>query len=529
MATGKVVIPPAPLKNDNLLPDTVRGYVEKHRIDLIVTDALNDVVKHLPEDPMGHLAVHIAKGSGSAPRFAAMRRDDMAPASDLRFDIIVKVRGVRVSVHTFSFKGKLYDVDEEIPADEEDLALKREKAQNHQQKVADFLEKYFISSFGDVPVDDYLTFGDRCAGLANLPCGPGETVNMVRATAAFTVELLVAAARASDSTTLDFLQQVLADLDLASAPLRTADELASWAELWLHLAMPVFRGGEPGGLRPASLRCCAALSPMGFPNSGPMPLPDGCPPLGWAKTVGETLKGAIAEAVKLLQADKASAGLVVEGKCYAHPEGLGKTLELTLQAAKSALPADCTAEPVAVLLAAADEAWVEDEGVYELEAGKKLDLEQLVEFYAEVAEAAAGALQFIVQPFRPDDMRAGCELLRSRRPELKLGAFYGEDMPPKKSPKDARYSCALPFAGPAPVVLQRYATVSPGWQDEAEGCGSCLMLGAPTEVATGPVLPSNIIAAMACREARFLVLQEGAELDGASQRCDEVLERLIYP
>ena len=27
-----------------------------------------------------------------------------------------------------------------------------------------YLPRYFISSFGDVPVHDYLTFGDRCAG-----------------------------------------------------------------------------------------------------------------------------------------------------------------------------------------------------------------------------------------------------------------------------------------------------------------------------------------------------------------------------
>jgi len=88
--------------------------------------------------------------------------------------------------------------------------------------------------------------------------------------------------------------------------------------------------------------------------------------------------------------------------------------------------------------------------------------------------------------------------------------------------------------------MKRYARLAPGWQEEADGCGRCLLLGSPTAEAIvsgatprtvrGPPLaqPSALLAATACREAQFIVLPKGVELGAASERCDEALERVLY-
>merc|ERR1712048_839197 len=93
-----------------------------------------------------------------------------------------------------------------------------------------------------------------------------------------------------------------------------------------------------------------------------------------------------------------------------------------------------------VLWASADEAWAEEEGVYEIETGKKLSLEQLVDFYVDLA--ADGLLRMIVQPFRQEDLVEGCALLREKKPDLRLVFdFNQKDVPPVVD--GSGYSCAL--------------------------------------------------------------------------------------
>merc|ERR1719401_2360360 len=111
------------------------------------------------------------------------------------------------------------------------------------------------------------------------------------------------------------------------------------------------------------------------------------------------------------------ANCVVGDVAFAPPGGLLQAVQLTKRAAEAAVGADRLAEACGVLLAAAEEAWLPQECVYEFEVGKKLTLEQLVDLYSELAEE--GWIRTIVQPFRQEDAHAGCELLRARRPELR--------------------------------------------------------------------------------------------------------------
>merc|ERR1719229_177243 len=102
-----------------------------------------------------------------------------------------------------------------------------------------------------------------------------------------------------------------------------------------------------------------------------------CPQTGWFSNAVALLKKVSAEIAKTLTADKATAAVVVDGVSYGHPAGLAKSFELMQESLKRECGgnANVMAESSGMLIASADESWVEDEAVYEIESGKKYSLE----------------------------------------------------------------------------------------------------------------------------------------------------------
>lgn len=516
-----------------LLPDEVQCYIREHAIDQRVTTVLNDIIKQRPADPLGHLAEELAKRSSSVPCFSAIRLDAAAPRAELRFDVVVSTRGVNARLHSFSLGEALFSPEE--PKEEEEGAIPEggaavpDEAEQQAQRrreweaAAAFAQKFLHGAFAGVSVDDFLGFHERCEGLAASPAPGGFVVNVPRATAVLTDELLLAAARSLDATRLEFMQRLLSrragpgSIDLASPQLRAPDGLTAWRERWPRLAMPVFHGGGPSVVRAASLRCCAAFSPFvmaaGTEEDG---IPRDCPRPGWISTTLQALRELGSDAAKELQKDKASAALAVDGVAHC-VASLERTLELAQKYAEAAAGAGREAETSGVLYASAEEAWLDEEGVYEIETGKKLTLEQLVDLYDQLAKT--GWLRMIVQPFRQADFVAGCEQLSTKRPDLRLVVDFGEEeFPPP--PKGAAYSCALHLAESVPLTLERYASLALQWQ-EAGGCGRCTLLGARALAWA----PSALVAALACREPEVILFdRDVVDTDVArlSERVDEV-------
>jgi hypothetical protein len=219
-------------------------------------------------------------------------------------------------------------------------------------------------------------------------------------------------------------------------------------------------------------------------------------------TVAATLRAAVGEAVKLLQGDKASAALVVEGVPYGHAGGLLKTFELTQEALKRA--GGDAAQSSGVLVAAADQAWNDAEKVYEIEAGKKLSLEQLAQLYSDLSDS--GWLRMVVRPFRECDMSAGCELVRAHRPNLVLVADLPLDdegaAAARTAPQGAAaYGAAFRLRGGAADVLGRYVEAEPQWR-EAGGCAVCAFL----DGAAAAGLPSAVELLAAFGQTQVLLL-----------------------
>merc|ERR1712190_511252 len=151
-----------------------------------------------------------------------------------------------------------------------------------------------------------------------------------------------------------------------------------------------------------------------------------------------------------------------------------------------------------LLLAGADEAWAEEEGVYEIETGKKLSLEQLVDFYVELAED--GWLSMIVQPFRQEDLVEGCTLLREKKPDLRLVFDFSQsDIPPASD--GSGFSCALNATGSVALMLQQYAELAPQWQ-QADGCGRLTII----DPQFASAIPSAMTAVLAARESDTVYL-----------------------
>jgi len=252
-----------------------------------------------------------------------------------------------------------------------------------------------------------------------------------------------------------------------------------------------------------------------------------CPPLGWVTSAVGVLRGAGAEALKILQGDKASAALAADGVPYGHPGGLAKTLELTAEAFKRAGGDAAAAESSGVLFAAAEEAWIEEEGVYEIETGKKLTLEQLVDFYAEITES--GWLRMIVQPFREVDLSAGCDLLREKCPEVRLVTQPAQDAADdaRSAPSGAAaYGQALRLEGSLPEVLQRYAGTEPLWR-EAGGCAVCALLDAQAAKST-PMILDLVIALPGTEVVCISPEVEAEDLARISASVDQTMIGALY-
>eukprot|EP00927_Polykrikos_kofoidii_P040808 TRINITY_DN34816_c0_g1_i1.p1 TRINITY_DN34816_c0_g1~~TRINITY_DN34816_c0_g1_i1.p1 ORF type:complete len:395 (+),score=69.57 TRINITY_DN34816_c0_g1_i1:176-1360(+) len=391
-----------PLKNDMLLPQTVQAYLLEHRFDDTVANALNDVIKLMPEDPLGYVADVLSKSVTSPPSLAAPRLDLSAHPLSLTFELTAIIQGMRVRVGMVSLGEKLFVEPQEEGAEREEgvgeqcLGFKVQPQTPQWWQLAEYVRDVFLG-FDGVSVHELATFHERCVGLAQTPPLGERALDPPRAISFLVEELMTACARSLGSTTLDFVQGAMtnsvikgdmdqADVSVASPPLRTRGDITAWRGQWPRIAVPAFCGGGPGCLRATSLRVCCAFSAFvkGDLASIEKDAPEGCPTFGWVNDAAQTAISSVGEAVKVLQADKTTVAMVVDGVAYAHPSGLVQTVRLARQAAEAAAGASGAGETSGVLLAAAEEAWLEEECVYEVETGKKMSLEELVDLYVQV-------------------------------------------------------------------------------------------------------------------------------------------------
>merc|ERR1711957_94376 len=139
---------------------------------------LNDVIKEMPDDPYGHLVGSLSKSCVAAPVIAELRLDRARPRRELRFDVVVSVRGARVRCHSFSLEGKLFmEVPKEgeaasPPADDSALTLIERQAKQElwEEKLIAAILDFFRENFGNRSIDDFPRFHESCAGLKNFPC-----------------------------------------------------------------------------------------------------------------------------------------------------------------------------------------------------------------------------------------------------------------------------------------------------------------------------------------------------------------------
>jgi len=227
------------------------------------------------------------------------------------------------------------------------------------------------------------------------------------------------------------------------------------------------------------------------------------------------------EAGKLYLAEKTLGGLVVDGVNFCHTEGLKATAGCLHKAVQASLanPDDA----YGVLIAGADEAWIAEELVYELETGKKLNLEELVDLYADLCED--GWIKTIVQPFRLDDFSEGSALLRSKCPDLHVAADFGLESPPASLPKGDAYGYAPCFTGlSAPAALKQYLDRVKGWPQDSMQC-----VNLPE--AAGEC-PSLVEVALACSDTKQIVIPKEIGEEGLvkiNERLDDMLWRALYP
>jgi len=526
------------VRNDVLLPDAVRVYVKEHKLESIVTKSLNRIIQEMPEDPYAGLAQLLSQSSTSAPRLAALRPDATVPREKLCFDIVVATRGVRVRIYSLNLEDSLKAIPE--PKDGEEAADEAPPAETDSkkkvqelEKLISFLQDFFVKAFGDTYVDDYLSFHERCAGLSAAPLPGGVAVDIRRATVSMTNQLLDASLNSLKLTPLAFLQRALSQsgCELVSPPLRDPRDYTLWRSRWPQFSMPIFHGGGPSILRAASFRCGAVFSPFVV---APAPIPSATaeeetksdkPEPGWISAVVENLRNAQAEAVKSLQADKATASMVVDGLAYAPPGGLLQTVQMAEKAAEAALLAvgGNIQASSGLLFAYAEEAWMEEEQVYEVETGKQISLEELVELYAEAAES--GWLGTIVNPFRKADVQAGCELLKARKPELKLIQDFGAEAKPEEPDENSAFGCMWHLPETLPLILKQYAETAPIWQEKAHGFGGCTVLTS----AIVTTLPAIMEALMACSEVQTICISHDMSAEVVqqlSERNDAMLQRI---
>ncbi|CAE7515903.1 unnamed protein product [Symbiodinium natans] len=194
----------------------------------------------MPEDPYARLAEELSKSSISAPRFVALRPDTSVPRKLLQFYVVVATRGVNIRIHKLSLGSAL------CPAHSDASVQGRDE-----EKLVSAVQEYFVRSFQDVYVDDFLSLHEKCSGLVAHCLGTSEEHLELAASLALTNQLLDAGAAAMNMGSLDFLQHAVSKLvpDFVSPPLRTPTDLSNWQNIWPHFAVPLLQGGGPSAAR----------------------------------------------------------------------------------------------------------------------------------------------------------------------------------------------------------------------------------------------------------------------------------------
>jgi hypothetical protein len=536
------------MKNEVLLPEQVQQYLEEHKLQEAVTSALNGLLKTLPSDPYGVLAEEFAKRAVSPPQFVGFRRQDPWQDDQLKFFIVVSIRGFPVRVHSMALSSELFGMPEppQEGADQTEGDPQVEDAGSVQSKIGDFILEFGQAALEGQSVDAFLTLHERCNQLSEFEYG----CDLPAVTAMLSDHLLQASANSMNKSPLGFLQYLLTlrippppssnpdgtmlslreihEQVRASPPLRAPEDFEVWHMRWPRFTFPIYYGGGPSSCTAQKLRCCVALSPfVAVPEQEAAPavklegVPEQCPGLGFFRSVTTVAQRVNEEAGKLYQADKALAALVVDGINYAHTNGLKETVGSMHKAVQAAVANP--EEAYGVLIAGADEAWVAEELVYELENGKKLNLEELVDFYADLCED--GWIKTIVQPFRLDDFSEGSVLLRSKCPDVHIAADFASTDPPTSLPKGDMYGYAPSFAGlSAPAALRQYVDRVKGWPQDSMQC-VCLP-------ATAGECPSLVEVALACSDTKQIVIPKEVAEEGLlkiNERLDDMLWRAVYP
>ncbi|CAK8997531.1 unnamed protein product [Durusdinium trenchii] len=295
--------PPSGIRNDVLLPDAVKDYIIEHKLEKVVTTALNRVILQMPEDPYARLAEELSKSSFSVPRFAHLRPDASRARNRLTFHVVVASHGVNIRIHSITM-GEAITVEE-----------------GTEERWLAFLQDFFQKSFGNLHVDEYISLEEHIGDLTGAP-GPLEAPKVGLS---LCNQLLLAAAASTNLDVLAFLQHCLIKVgcEQVSPPLRKPEDVSAWRHRWPSFAVPLFHGGHGGHL--PKLRCAAALRAL--PEEAE-------PSLGMLAQLLEALHTAKVEAVKGLQADKTTASLVVEGVAHVMP-----TFHQTFQASQEERPA----------------------------------------------------------------------------------------------------------------------------------------------------------------------------------------------
>eukprot|EP00746_Dinoflagellata_sp_MGD_P118072 gnl/MRDRNA2_/MRDRNA2_54109_c0_seq2.p1 gnl/MRDRNA2_/MRDRNA2_54109_c0~~gnl/MRDRNA2_/MRDRNA2_54109_c0_seq2.p1 ORF type:complete len:532 (+),score=107.62 gnl/MRDRNA2_/MRDRNA2_54109_c0_seq2:92-1687(+) len=524
------------MKNEVLLPEQVRAYLEEHKLQEAVTSALNGLLKSLPSDPYGVLAEEFAKRAVSPPQFVGFRRQDPWQDEQLKFFVVVSIRGFPVRVHTMSLSRELFGKPE--PPAEEEGAEEQEPVETEgpsiESQIGSFLLEFGVNALEGESVNGFLTLHERCNQLQEFEYG----CDLPKLTAVLSDHLLQACGNAMNKSPLGFLQylltlrgghanpdgskpnlQQLHEQVRASPPLGVPEDFAGFR--WPAFTFPVYYGGAPGGAMPTKLRVCVALTPFAtLPDqevaAAVEGAPEECPRLGFFKTVTMVAKRVNEEAGKLCPPN-----LIVDGINYCSTDGVKATAGLVRKAVQVAVASPD--DTYGVLVAGADEAWVAEESMYELETGKKLNLEELVDLYADLCED--GWIKTIVQPFRLDDFSEGSALLRSKCPDLHIAADFGSESPPATLPKGDVYGYAPCFEGlSAPEALKQYIDRVKGWPQDSmqfvsvsEAAGEC---------------PSFVEVALACSDTKQILIPKEIGEEGLvkiNERLDDMLWRALYP
>eukprot|EP00929_Paragymnodinium_shiwhaense_P105104 TRINITY_DN70007_c0_g1_i1.p1 TRINITY_DN70007_c0_g1~~TRINITY_DN70007_c0_g1_i1.p1 ORF type:complete len:573 (+),score=161.90 TRINITY_DN70007_c0_g1_i1:92-1810(+) len=528
------------LKNQVLLPTKVKAYLEQHQLDAQMTAALNDILKTMPADPLGYVAGVLAEKCFSAPRLAGLRPDLRQPLGQLRFDILATVKGARVRIGSVAFGDVLFtplpkedpvDIDGDPPDEtaeaEEDekvreevqeplsvVAMQKGMVQEREWELVKFLQQFFEKSFVGASVEEFTAFPTRCAGLSAAKAPEGLRVDVQKASSALLSALLEACSASLDMTSMEFLQYALAKAmppgcqeSCSAPPLRHLGDMPAFRSHWPSFAFPAFHGGGPGSLRVASARICITAKPafVGGALTEESTFADQCPTAGWVTSAVRVAVAGLGEAAKVLASDKASAACVVEGVPYSHPAGLVQTIRLARKAGEQAAGAGGVSETKGLLVANADEAWLEEEGVYEVETGKKLSLQELVDLYVLAAED--DWLQMIVRPFRPEDMATGSELLREQRPDVRCVASAAADgeepLKAPAGPTPEAYSAAMDLNG---ETLSQFVNRGPSWRVGGHGLGRLLRLS----TSTAKSMATAVEVALALPDTEVILLEADA-------------------